>query len=77
MYIDHLKKMRKTPKGLTIFVERLQFGIATRDDGKRGLMLIGEVMGIEFVHVIESRETLVELRKAIDTLLGERGIEIV
>ena len=73
--------IEETPKGLRIFIECLQFGIATRDDGKRALMLIGrsEVMKIEFVHVIEAseKEVLVKLRKAIDTLLGERGIEIV
>jgi len=91
MYIEHLKQMgvmEESSIGLRIYADRLLFGTATKEGenlsedekGKKGVMFVlqSDIAKMEFVHVVESKELLVQLRNIINNILREEvSVEVV
>lgn len=90
-YMEHLKQMgimEETSTGLRIYADRLLFGIATKkgenlpenEKNKKGVMFVlqSDIAKMEFVHVVESKELLIQLRNIINNILKEEvSVEVV
>lgn len=82
MLVNHFESIgaiEKTRDGLRIHSDYLKFGTATSEEDKtKGIIFVmySEITKIETVHVISDRNTLFELRVAIDKVLEETAPEV-
>jgi len=82
-YIDYLESVGIVEKlengGLRVAADQISFGVATAEDGRKGLVIImrSTTTKLEMLFVVEEEALLSQIDRAVDEILSTNRVDVV